>query len=73
MSQNGARADYDESEVEMLSDLIARYEKAAMPFTALEFPRSSRYRLVDQLRLRIATDKSTEEDSSASQESLPLS
>ncbi len=66
VSLNGARTDYNESEVSMLSDLIARYEKAAMPFTALEFPRSSRYRLVDQLRLRIATGKNAEEDSSAS-------
>lgn len=65
VSQNGARADYDESEVSMLSDLIARYEKAAMPFTALEFPRSSRYRLVDQLRLRLATNASAKEHSSA--------
>lgn len=65
VSQNGARADYDESEVGMLLDLIARYEKAAMPFTALEFPRSSRYRLVDQLRLRLETDENAKEHSSA--------
>lgn len=50
ISHNGARTDYEENEIAPLFELIARYENAAMPFTALEFARSSRYRLVDQLR-----------------------
>lgn len=65
-SHNGTRTEYEESEMALLLETIEHYEKAAMPFTTLEFPRSSRYRLVDQLRLRLATDESAQERSSAS-------
>lgn len=50
ISHNGTRTEYEESEIALLLETIEHYEKAAMPFTTLEFPRSSRYRLVDQLR-----------------------
>lgn len=50
ISHNGTRTEYEKSEMALLLETIEHYEKAAMPFTTLEFPRSSRYRLVDQLR-----------------------
>lgn len=45
-----------------LLDLIARYEKVSMPFTHLEYPRSSRFRLVEQLRQTLLTDTKARED-----------
>lgn len=50
ISQNGTRSDYQTKEINALLEVIAQYENAAMPFTPLEYPRSSRYRLVEQLR-----------------------
>lgn len=42
--------------------LIARYEKVAMPFTHLEYPRSSRFRLVEQLRQTLLANTEARED-----------
>lgn len=51
-----------EHDVERLLQLISRYEKISMPFTHLEYPRSSRFRLVEQLRHRLLTNTKARED-----------
>lgn len=53
LSENGSRADFSPEERHRVLDLIDRYAKAAMPFSPLEYPRSSRKRLVEDLREKL--------------------
>ncbi|MCX7217510.1 MAG: DUF6058 family natural product biosynthesis protein [Burkholderiales bacterium] len=53
LSENGAKSIFTDVEAQELLALIAAYADAAMPFSPIEFPISSRKRLVDDLRLKI--------------------
>ncbi|UYB51936.1 DUF6058 family natural product biosynthesis protein [Xanthomonas sp. AM6] len=53
LSDNGSRERFDAGERERLLQLIDAYAQASMPFSPVEFPRSSRKRLVDDLRARL--------------------
>ncbi len=53
LSDNGKRLQYDLEEREHLLALIEEYAAIAMPFSPLEFAKSSRKRLVDDLRARL--------------------
>lgn len=57
MSENGARNTFAPIEVAGLLQLIDDYEEASMPFSPIEYARSSRKRLVDDLRAKL-TEKS---------------
>lgn len=58
LSENGARAVFQPEEAAAMLELIDAYAAAAMPFSPVEYARSSRKRLVDQLRadIRAAND-----------------
>jgi hypothetical protein len=53
LSENGSKADYTQAEMHILLPLIDEYAAASMPFSPIEYPRSSRKRLVDDLKKRI--------------------
>jgi len=50
ISDNGKRADYQGEDLAALKKLIDEYANSAMPFSPLEYPRSSRKRLVEDVR-----------------------
>lgn len=54
MTSNGTEVPDDRIAQEELKELIDQYASAAMPFSPIEYPRSSRKRLVDDLRSRLA-------------------
>jgi hypothetical protein len=54
LTDNGAKAACAELQADELSHLIDDYDAAAMPFAPAEYPRSSRKRLVDDLRVKSA-------------------
>lgn len=54
LTENGAKEWASADDAHTMLDLIDLYDKAAMPFSALDYPRSSRKRLVDDLRTRLA-------------------
>jgi len=53
LSDNGARTAFTADQARALAQLIADYAGAAMPFSPVEYPVSSRKRLVDDLRARL--------------------
>lgn len=53
LSENGVKQRFSHEEASMLRELIEAYSNAAMPFSPIEFPVSSRKRLVDDLLARI--------------------
>lgn len=53
LSDNGTHERFDASERKQLLRLIGAYARASMPFSPVEYPRSSRKRLVDDLRARL--------------------
>lgn len=53
LSENGSKADFPPAQRRHVLDLIDRYAKAAMPFSPLEYPSSSRKRLVEDLRAKL--------------------
>jgi hypothetical protein len=53
LTDDGLRADYSAEERQRIYDLIERYERAAMPFSPVEYPISSRKRLVEDLRHKL--------------------
>jgi hypothetical protein len=53
LSDNGAKSIFTDAEAQELLALITAYADATMPFSPIEFPISSRKRLVDDLRLKI--------------------
>lgn len=53
LSDNGTRERFDASERRQLLRLIGAYARASMPFSPVEYPRSRRKRLVDDLRARL--------------------
>jgi hypothetical protein len=52
-TQNGAKHAFAEADLPALRQLIDAYETASMPFSPVEYSRSSRKRLVDDLRARL--------------------
>jgi hypothetical protein len=50
ISNNGSRRSFDANEIPSLRALIDAYAAASMPFSPIEYPHSSRKRLVDDLR-----------------------
>ncbi len=50
LSENGARRQFSAQQAQALLALIDQYAAAAMPFSPVEYTRSSRKRLVDDLR-----------------------
>jgi uncharacterized protein (DUF952 family) len=53
MTSNGAKQAFASHELPALTRLIDAYEAESMPFSPIEYPRSSRKRLVDDLRARL--------------------
>ena len=53
LSENGQKTSYPAAELAALRELIDAYAEAAMPFSPIEYPRSSRKRLVEDLRARL--------------------
>ncbi len=58
MSENGSRSVFAPIEVAGLLQLIDDYAEASMPFSPVEYHRSSRKRLVDDMRVKLG-DSST--------------
>ena len=53
LSQNGQISDFSQEEAQALLRLIDDYAASSMPFSPAEYARSSRKRLVNDLRLRL--------------------
>jgi Family of unknown function (DUF6058) len=53
LSENGLKAHFAHDEINILLKLIEEYEAASMPFSPVEYSRSSRKRLVEDLRKRL--------------------
>jgi hypothetical protein len=53
LSDNGSKDDFLPEDKQQIQGLIAQYAKAAMPFSPLEYPRSSRKRLVEDLGAKL--------------------
>jgi Family of unknown function (DUF6058) len=53
LTDDGAKQVFAADELPALTRLIDAYEAASMPFSPIEYPRSSRKRLVDDLRARL--------------------
>jgi hypothetical protein len=53
LSENGTKSHFTESEKNDMLRLIQEYADASMPFSPIEYPRSSRKRLVEDLRNRL--------------------
>jgi uncharacterized protein (DUF952 family) len=49
-TQNGAKRSFDAAEIPAIRQLIDDYAESSMPFSPIEYSRSSRKRLVDDLR-----------------------
>ncbi|GAC20375.1 DUF6058 family natural product biosynthesis protein [Paraglaciecola arctica] len=56
LTQNGVKTDFNMEEKNHILNLIDQYEQAAMPFSPVEYPTSSRKRLVEDLRAKLITD-----------------
>lgn len=54
LTDNGQKIKYNSAEKNRVLSLIDQYEQAAMPFSPLEYPISSRKRLVEELRAQLA-------------------
>lgn len=54
LSGNGSNANFSAEDRRQVLHLIDQYAHAAMPFSPLEYPRSSRKRLVEDLRKKLA-------------------
>ena len=52
-TENGTKHAFAKDDLPALMQLIDAYEAASMPFSPIEYPRSSRKRLVDDLRARL--------------------
>jgi hypothetical protein len=50
LTANGARKDYSDAELPELLRTLDEYDHAAMPFSPLDYPLSSRKRLIDDVR-----------------------
>ena len=50
ITNNGSRVNYQNEDLAALKKLIDDYANSTMPFSPLEYPRSSRKRLVEDLR-----------------------
>ncbi len=57
LSDNGARVEYSEAESEILNTVIDSYEAVSMPFSPAEYERTSRKRLIDDLRVQLKSVK----------------
>jgi Family of unknown function (DUF6058) len=56
-SDGGNKTNYTETETQTMLELIDAYAHTAMPFSPIEYPVSSRKRLVDDLRTRLTDIK----------------
>jgi Family of unknown function (DUF6058) len=54
LTNNGARTDFSGTEKIQVMNLIESYAAAAMPFSPIDYPKSSRKRLVDDLRVKLS-------------------
>lgn len=55
LSENGNKTEFTESEAPEILALIDIYAQSAMPFSPIDYPISSRKRLVEDLRARVCT------------------
>ena len=53
VSENGTKSHFSESQTNAVLSLIEEYAKASMPFSPIEYHRSSRKRLVEDLKNRL--------------------
>lgn len=53
LTDNGLKNDFDKKATKHILYLIEQYEQAAMPFSPIEYPNSSRKRLVEDLRAKL--------------------
>ena len=56
LSDNGKKTSYPVWELAALLELINAYAAAAMPFSPVEYPLSSRKRLVEDLQARLTAE-----------------
>lgn len=56
LTQNGAKFTYTRAEWTVVNEVMLAYEAVTMPFAPHEYPRSSRKRLVEDLRARAVVD-----------------
>lgn len=56
LSENGAKQSFPRAEAELLLELIDEYAIRSMPFSPIEYPLSSRRRLVSDLRPRVLAE-----------------
>jgi hypothetical protein len=61
LSDNGSRKSFSVEEARTVLELIEAYSEAAMPFSPIEYARSSRKRLVEDLVARIKSQGSDED------------
>jgi hypothetical protein len=54
LSDDGARTDFSDTEAQMAMALIDAYAKSTMPFSPIEYPTSSKKRLIEDLTARIS-------------------
>jgi len=59
LSDNGKKTSYPARELAALQELISAYADAAMPFSPIEYPLSSRKRLVEDLRAKLTVSEPT--------------
>jgi Family of unknown function (DUF6058) len=55
VTNDGTKHTVADADLKLVRELIDRYEAASMPFSPIEYPRSSRKRLVDDLRRVISS------------------
>ena len=53
ITDNGQKAEFSKEEKEAFIDASKTYDKAAMPFSPVDYPTSSRKRLLDDVKLRL--------------------
>jgi hypothetical protein len=57
MTNNGTKHTFADAELKLVCELIDSYEAASMPFSPIEYRRSSRKRLVEDLRRMISSSR----------------
>jgi hypothetical protein len=57
LTDNGLKTNFSQAEKHHVLNLVDQYEQAAMPFSSIEYPISSRKRLVEDLRAKLNDDQ----------------
>jgi hypothetical protein len=57
ITNNGQKTHFTRDQKTHILDLIKQYAEAAMPFSPIEYPNSSRKRLAEDLRAKLTTNK----------------